>query len=53
MFNQGMWGGLIDHEITDGNESRPILLSISSFPNLIWVGFYVSFGNLNNMNLYE
>jgi hypothetical protein len=46
MFNQGMRGGLIHHEITNRKESRPILLSIPSFPNLIWVGFYVSFGNL-------
>jgi hypothetical protein len=35
MFNQGMWGGLIHHEVTNGKESRLIPLSISSFPKFI------------------
>jgi hypothetical protein len=47
-----MRGELIHHETSNGEESRAILLSISSSLSLICVGFYVGFENLKYKNLY-
>jgi hypothetical protein len=52
IFDQDMRGELIHLETTNGQESKAILLSIPSSLSLIWIGFYVGFGNLIYMNLY-